>query len=184
MPDLSPSFVASIARALNSAQVPCVLWGQYLLNIHGVPSIIDVSAPSSQKFQTITNTCSSLSILSFRTTVCTSASRHSSKSGPCLPVCGADSAHRVHSNDIHRHQPSIFISTTRKSRWTCIPNPRRCGSYHHLTDSSHRLRKPSFPHILCWHPTRPFSHRDDQVADRACSPLPSTLCFSPVLLSC
>ena len=58
MPDLSPSFVASIARALNSARVPCVLWGQYLLNIHGVPSIIDVSAPSSQKFQTITNTCS------------------------------------------------------------------------------------------------------------------------------
>ncbi|KAF1953863.1 hypothetical protein CC80DRAFT_537136 [Byssothecium circinans] len=40
MPDLSPSFVASIARALNSTQVPCVLWGHYLLNIHGVPSII------------------------------------------------------------------------------------------------------------------------------------------------
>ncbi|KIX02794.1 uncharacterized protein Z518_08736 [Rhinocladiella mackenziei CBS 650.93] len=40
MSDLSESFVVSIARALNSNQVPCVLWGHYLLNVHGVPSII------------------------------------------------------------------------------------------------------------------------------------------------
>jgi len=41
MSDISESFVASIGRTLNSAQIPCVLWGHYLLNVHGVPSIID-----------------------------------------------------------------------------------------------------------------------------------------------
>ncbi len=49
MSDLSSSFVASIARALNSDQVPCVLWGHYLLNVHGVPSIIGVGIPRSRK---------------------------------------------------------------------------------------------------------------------------------------
>lgn len=43
MADLSESFVTSIAQALRSDQVPCVLWGHYLLNVHGVPSIIAVS---------------------------------------------------------------------------------------------------------------------------------------------
>ena len=42
MSDLPPSFVASIARALIVAQVPCVLWGECLLNTHGVPSVISV----------------------------------------------------------------------------------------------------------------------------------------------
>lgn len=42
MLDLSESFVASIGSALSAEQVPCVLWGHYLLNVHGVPSIIDV----------------------------------------------------------------------------------------------------------------------------------------------
>ncbi|KAF2459310.1 hypothetical protein BDY21DRAFT_337917 [Lineolata rhizophorae] len=40
MSNLSQSFMASIARTLNSAQVACVLWGHPLLNVHGVPSII------------------------------------------------------------------------------------------------------------------------------------------------
>ncbi|KAH6631048.1 hypothetical protein B0J18DRAFT_422958 [Chaetomium sp. MPI-SDFR-AT-0129] len=40
MSTLSQSFVASIARALNTAGVPCVLWGHCLLGLHGVPSII------------------------------------------------------------------------------------------------------------------------------------------------
>ena len=43
MSDLSETFVACIAAALNSNEIPCVLWGHYLLNIHGVPSIIAVS---------------------------------------------------------------------------------------------------------------------------------------------
>ena len=51
MSDLSESFVVSIALALNSDQVPCVLWGHYLLNVHGVPSIIGVGIPRSRKFQ-------------------------------------------------------------------------------------------------------------------------------------
>ena len=46
MPDLSPSFVASVAQALNSAQAPCLLWGHYLLILHGIPSIIGVFTPS------------------------------------------------------------------------------------------------------------------------------------------
>lgn len=49
--DLSESLVASLARALNSDQVPCVLWGHYLLNVHGVPSIIGVGIPRSKEFQ-------------------------------------------------------------------------------------------------------------------------------------
>ncbi|GAB1312203.1 Thioredoxin reductase [Madurella fahalii] len=40
MTRISQSFVASLAQALNSAQVPCVLWGHCLLGLHGVPSII------------------------------------------------------------------------------------------------------------------------------------------------
>lgn len=50
MPDFSEVFVASTARALNSAGVPCVLWGHCLLNIHGVPSIIGVSGKSQLPF--------------------------------------------------------------------------------------------------------------------------------------
>ncbi|KAK7421631.1 hypothetical protein QQX98_002098 [Neonectria punicea] len=40
MSGLSEKFVASVAQALNAAHVPCVLWGHYLLTVHGVPSII------------------------------------------------------------------------------------------------------------------------------------------------
>ncbi|XMA13753.1 hypothetical protein WAI453_006544 [Rhynchosporium graminicola] len=40
MPDFSEAFVASIAFALNKAHIPCLLWGHYLLNVHGVPSAI------------------------------------------------------------------------------------------------------------------------------------------------
>ena len=32
----------SVAQALHTAQIPCVLWGEYLLNVYGVPSIISV----------------------------------------------------------------------------------------------------------------------------------------------
>ncbi|KAG9255351.1 uncharacterized protein F5Z01DRAFT_652883 [Emericellopsis atlantica] len=40
MTSLSESFVASIAHSLNWAHIPCVLWGQYLLILHGVPSVV------------------------------------------------------------------------------------------------------------------------------------------------
>ncbi|KAE9377756.1 hypothetical protein N431DRAFT_434904 [Stipitochalara longipes BDJ] len=40
MPNLSEVVVPPIAQAPNSAQIPCVLWGHYLLNLHGVPSAI------------------------------------------------------------------------------------------------------------------------------------------------
>ncbi|KAH6643269.1 hypothetical protein BKA67DRAFT_670888 [Truncatella angustata] len=32
--------IASIAQSINSAGVPCILWGHCLLNLHGIPSII------------------------------------------------------------------------------------------------------------------------------------------------
>lgn len=35
-------FVAMISRILNSAGIPNLLWGNYLLTVYGVPSIIDV----------------------------------------------------------------------------------------------------------------------------------------------
>jgi hypothetical protein len=34
--------VASIAQILVENGVPCVLWGNYLLTIYGVPSVINV----------------------------------------------------------------------------------------------------------------------------------------------
>ncbi|KAK3371706.1 hypothetical protein B0T24DRAFT_706756 [Lasiosphaeria ovina] len=40
MPEFSEAFVACIAQALRTAQVPNVLWGHCLLNVHGVPSVI------------------------------------------------------------------------------------------------------------------------------------------------
>lgn len=48
--NLSELFVASIAQALSLTQVPCVLWGHYLHNVHGVPSIIGVAIPLSRNF--------------------------------------------------------------------------------------------------------------------------------------
>ncbi|KAK2022836.1 hypothetical protein LX32DRAFT_513307, partial [Colletotrichum zoysiae] len=40
MRDLSEHLVASLASTLNVSKIPCVLWGHYLLQVHGVPSII------------------------------------------------------------------------------------------------------------------------------------------------
>lgn len=36
--------VDSMARALNAAGIPCVLWGQFLWSAHGVPTTYSVSA--------------------------------------------------------------------------------------------------------------------------------------------
>lgn len=38
MADISNVFVSSIAQTLNTAGIPCVLWGHYLLQAHGVPN--------------------------------------------------------------------------------------------------------------------------------------------------
>jgi hypothetical protein len=40
---IDEKLVASISRLLTSAKIPCVLWGNYLLTIYGVPSIVNVS---------------------------------------------------------------------------------------------------------------------------------------------
>ncbi|KAF2278516.1 thioredoxin reductase [Westerdykella ornata] len=37
---LKTTIVASFAESLNAADIPCVLWGHCLLNVHGVPSIV------------------------------------------------------------------------------------------------------------------------------------------------
>ncbi|KAM3424415.1 hypothetical protein BST61_g6420 [Cercospora zeina] len=36
----SQEFIAQLAETINSCNVPCVLWGHCLLNVHGVPSAI------------------------------------------------------------------------------------------------------------------------------------------------
>lgn len=46
-------FVASIAHALNSENIPCVLWGHFLLNVHGVPSITSVGIHPSRKSRSL-----------------------------------------------------------------------------------------------------------------------------------
>ena len=40
---LDNMLVAMIARLLDNARIPNVLWGNYLLTIYGVPSVVDVS---------------------------------------------------------------------------------------------------------------------------------------------
>ncbi|KAH0593112.1 hypothetical protein MHUMG1_09114 [Metarhizium humberi] len=40
MADISESLVASLAETLDAAGAPCILWGQFLLNVHGIPSTI------------------------------------------------------------------------------------------------------------------------------------------------
>lgn len=50
MASLSESLVASIARGLNSGQIPCVLWCHYLLIAYGVPSIVGVRTPQIDQF--------------------------------------------------------------------------------------------------------------------------------------
>ncbi|KAH8689836.1 hypothetical protein BGW36DRAFT_307791 [Talaromyces proteolyticus] len=41
MIDTFECLIASLAETLNGAEVPCILWGQCLLNIHGIASSID-----------------------------------------------------------------------------------------------------------------------------------------------
>ena len=38
------ALLASIALALNTANIPCVLWGHALLQVHGVPTATGVSS--------------------------------------------------------------------------------------------------------------------------------------------
>lgn len=45
MADISESLVASLAETLDAAGAPCILWGQFLLNVHGIPSTIGVCIP-------------------------------------------------------------------------------------------------------------------------------------------
>ncbi|KAF2743420.1 hypothetical protein M011DRAFT_410577 [Sporormia fimetaria CBS 119925] len=50
MTDPAVPLVTAIAKALNTAGVPCVLWGKQLLNVYGVPSIADsLSSPLKQR---------------------------------------------------------------------------------------------------------------------------------------
>lgn len=39
---LDMKLVATISSILNSANVPNILWGYYLLTVYGVPTIVDV----------------------------------------------------------------------------------------------------------------------------------------------
>ena len=48
---LETKLVATISRILTSAGIPNILWGNYLLTVYGVPTIVDVciSLPFSVK---------------------------------------------------------------------------------------------------------------------------------------
>ncbi|PPJ54285.1 hypothetical protein CBER1_06585 [Cercospora berteroae] len=51
MARISQEFIAKLAMTINPFNVPCVLWGHCLLNVHGVPSIIgsiDFIVPDEQ----------------------------------------------------------------------------------------------------------------------------------------
>jgi hypothetical protein len=41
--DEAEVLVESVARGLNSAGIPCVLWGHFLMHTHGIPTFIFVS---------------------------------------------------------------------------------------------------------------------------------------------
>jgi len=42
---IDETLVASISRILTRKKIPCVLWGNYLLTVYGVPTIVDVRSP-------------------------------------------------------------------------------------------------------------------------------------------
>lgn len=44
---LDNELVASISRLLDAAGVPNLLWGNYMLTLYGVPTIVDVSVYST-----------------------------------------------------------------------------------------------------------------------------------------
>jgi hypothetical protein len=41
---LDNELVASVSRLLDAAEVPNLLWGNYLLTIYGVPTVVNVNA--------------------------------------------------------------------------------------------------------------------------------------------
>lgn len=45
--ELDNNLVESISSLLNAADVPNLLWGNYLLTIYGVPTIVDVNISSN-----------------------------------------------------------------------------------------------------------------------------------------
>ncbi|KAA8641637.1 uncharacterized protein ATNIH1004_011773 [Aspergillus tanneri] len=51
---LNDELVTSISRLLNTAGVPALLWGNYLLTIYGVPTIVDVSTFATKAIMEIT----------------------------------------------------------------------------------------------------------------------------------
>ncbi|EFY86916.1 hypothetical protein J3459_005993 [Metarhizium acridum] len=56
MTDISESLVASLAETLDAAGASCILWGQFLLNVHGIPSTIgsiDFIVPGSRLAEAI-----------------------------------------------------------------------------------------------------------------------------------
>lgn len=114
MADLSQSLVASLARALNAAEVPCVLWGHCLLGLHGVPSIVGASItspPPLRRFSKETDTTSSRSILSFPMTVWTSRRKPSQDASASCPAHPRTHAPRRRRSDTRNHRRSTPTST-------------------------------------------------------------------------
>lgn len=48
---INEELVGSLSRILTENGIPCVLWGNYLLTVYGVPSMVDVSFRLSSMMQ-------------------------------------------------------------------------------------------------------------------------------------
>ena len=52
---LDDELVANIAQILDEAGVPSILWGNYLLTVLGVPTVVEVGSLQSRPYDVILN---------------------------------------------------------------------------------------------------------------------------------
>jgi hypothetical protein len=116
---LKEALALSVAGTLNADQIPCVLWGQYLLNVHGVPSIIHVciSIPEIPKGPQLT-ICQSIDFVipdhSLGAAIKTLTGLQSLTACPDHKICPSSSQDRAHATT---HVPLL----RRRIRHHCRP---------------------------------------------------------------
>ena len=123
LPPLDNRLVASAAAVLDAAQVPFVLWGNYMLTVFGIPSVVNVRT-SRQSELTSSNAYTRASI---------SLSMMTSWLLPTTPFEVPVS--RIASQEVASAtkyflilQPLTSISTSRSSNcWASTKNPTFCG---------------------------------------------------------
>lgn len=140
--------------------------------------------PRSNKFQTLSSYSPSRLTLSFGTTIYGLVSRLSLDSRASSHVQTGKSASQARRNGPRRHQHFMSTSKVQRLQWPSICNPRRFGSYHHLTALSGLRTNSYFPRILSLRPTRLFSHHGGRVGDRVSLSRTEIQWLSPSLISC